>query len=69
MWEVKSNEEMVEWFYQRLNKHKKITDANLKEIVQELLYETVSPNTQESAGIGCDNMTAMLIVFKKHADQ
>jgi len=57
---------MVEWIYERLNKHKNKADANLEKIVTELLNETISPNTQESGGIGCDNMTAMLIVFKKH---
>jgi len=29
VWEVKSNEEMVAWIYDRLKKHKKITDVNV----------------------------------------
>jgi len=39
VWEQKSNEEMVEWVYQRLQNKKP-----MKDIVTELLHETVSPD-------------------------
>lgn len=39
IWETKSNEEMVEYIYERLKKKEK-----LEEIVQELLHEIISPD-------------------------
>lgn len=39
IWETKSNEEMVEYIYERLKKKEKS-----EEIVQELLHEIISPD-------------------------
>jgi hypothetical protein len=55
-----SNEQMVEWVYKRLNDGK-----DLKSTVAELLNETIAPSVEENQGIGCDNMSAILIKFKK----
>lgn len=46
IWEKMSNEEMVEWIYTRINKldKKSIKTAQLKEIIDELLNEIISPN-------------------------
>lgn len=58
IWEKKSNEEMVEYVY---NKLKQNTD--IKQIVSELLLDTIAPSVAETQGIGCDNMTCILIKF------
>lgn len=67
IWEKWSNDEMVEWVYERFNKldKKNIKEESLKEIVDELLNTIISPNFQETQGVGCDNMSAILIVFKR----
>merc|ERR1712151_297996 len=62
IWEKKSNEEMVEWVYSKLGNNKK--GANLEAIITELLQkECLSEDHTQSNGLGCDNMTAILIVF------
>lgn len=62
IWEKKTNEEMVEWVYSKLGKNKK--NANLEAIITELLQkECLSEDHTQSNGLGCDNMTAILIVF------
>ena len=41
-WETKSNEEMVEWIYKRLEN--KMQTIDLKNVVSELLNDIVSPD-------------------------
>lgn len=43
-WEVKSNEEMVAWVYEKLEAAADRSTETLKGIVQSLLHELVSPN-------------------------
>jgi len=62
VWERKTNEEMVAWIYERLNNNKE--KADLKEICADLLKnECLSPDHAQTGGLGCDNMTCILIVF------
>lgn len=37
----------------------------LSKIVEELLDSIISPDYNETQGLGCDNMSAMIIQFKK----
>ena len=60
IWENKSNEEMVEYVYAKLKQ-----TQDLKQIVSELLLDTLAPSVAETQGIGCDNMTCILIKFTK----
>jgi len=60
IWEKKSNEEMVEYIYRKLK-----LNITLKQIVADLLLDTIAPSVAETQGIGCDNMTCVLIQFKK----
>jgi len=63
IWEKKSNEEMVEYIYAQLQKSK---NPNLDHIITDLLVkECLSEDHTQSNGLGCDNMTAILIVFNK----
>jgi protein phosphatase 1G len=57
IWEKKENSEMVEFIYERLNKG--VTD--LKEIVSDVLEDCISPDYTQTNGIGCDNMTCIII--------
>lgn len=65
-WETKSNEEMVKWIYEKLDgKGQTMSMIDLKGIVSDLLHEILSPDHVQTNGVGCDNMTCILIVFKK----
>lgn len=44
IWEVKSNDEMGEWIYRKLEECPNKTPEALREIVSDLLNELVSPN-------------------------
>ena len=46
VWEVKSNDEMVEYIYDKLGKDPQ--NADLKQIVTDLLYSQLSPNHTET---------------------
>ena len=59
IWERKSNEEMIEYVYEKIK-----AERTLKEIVSDLLLDTIAPSIAETQGIGCDNMTCVLIKFK-----
>jgi len=52
---------MVDFIYEKLNKG--ITD--LKLIIADLLEDIISPDYKQTNGIGCDNMTLVIIQFKK----
>lgn len=60
IWEQKSNEEMVEYVYEHLEKKEE-----LSKIVSSLLLDTIAPSVAETQGIGCDNMTCVLVKFNK----
>jgi len=60
IWERKSNEEMVEYVYDKMKEN-----MELKDIVAQLLNDTIAPSIAETQGIGCDNMTCVLIKFLK----
>ena len=58
IWEVKSNNEMVDWVRKRLD-----NNNNLQSITEELLDELVSKDSGNQYGM--DNMSAILIKFNK----
>lgn len=60
IWEKRSNEEMVDFVYKKLKE-----EVPLKKIVSDLLLETLAPSVMENQGVGCDNMTCILIKFSK----
>ena len=61
IWEKKTNEEMIEYVYAKMNKN-----IEIKQIVSDLLLDTVAPSIAETQGIGCDNMTCIIIKFNKN---
>lgn len=69
IWEKKSNEEMVAWIYEGMDKQKKASpekEVDLQAIVADLLLETIADDVVSSGGVGCDNMTCILIEFNKN---
>ena len=61
IWEVKNNQEMVDYVYDKFKSG--ITD--LKVIIKDLLEDIISEDYQKTQGIGCDNMTCLIIQIKK----
>jgi len=57
IWETKSNEEMVEFVSAKIQEHK----SDLKKVVQDILENLISPDYTQTGGIGCDNMTCIVI--------
>lgn len=58
VWETLSEKEIVDFIYAKLKEK-----TPLKTIAEELLDKLIAPDTLN--GIGCDNMTMVLIVFNK----
>jgi len=56
IWEIKSNKEIIDFIAQRLYKDK------VSLAVEELLEAIVAPDT--STGLGCDNMTCIVVKLK-----
>lgn len=72
IWEKKSNEEMVEYVYAKLKEESEkanndYSKIDLKKIVYDLLHDSIADDVKEAQGVGCDNMTCILIVFNKDA--
>lgn len=63
VWEQKNNDEMVEWVYGQLGKD--MEGADLETVVKNLLHENISEDHTMTNGLGCDNMTCILVVFRK----
>ena len=40
-------------------------DIKLSKIVEEMLDEIVAKDLYNETGVGCDNMTCIVVVFKK----
>jgi len=58
IWECMQNQDIVDFVAKRL----KDKDKNCSKIVEELLDNILAADT--STGIGCDNMTCMIISLK-----
>lgn len=58
IWEVKSNNDMVNWISKRLSEKREKGS-----ILEELLDELVAKNTSNEYGL--DNMSSILITFDK----
>eukprot|EP00828_Plagiopyla_frontata_P006786 TRINITY_DN13053_c0_g1_i4.p2 TRINITY_DN13053_c0_g1~~TRINITY_DN13053_c0_g1_i4.p2 ORF type:complete len:342 (+),score=68.12 TRINITY_DN13053_c0_g1_i4:45-1070(+) len=57
IFEMLSNESLFEYIYNQMRS----TEDNLALTVENLLEQIIAPNTQQ--GIGCDNMSAILLKF------
>lgn len=59
IWEVKSSQEVVDFIYERINEKK------LSAIIEELFESIISPDYTETQGLGCDNMSCLILALKK----
>lgn len=59
IWEVKTSQEIVDFVYERMKK-----DMKLSKIVEELLDSLLSHDYTVTQGLGCDNMSCVIIKLK-----
>ena len=62
IWDCLTNQEACDFVSKRL---KEKPDQKISLIVEEMLDSIVAKDLYNEAGIGCDNMTCIVIVFKK----
>jgi len=58
IWEIKSNQEIIDFVAARVTK-----EAKLSPVVEDLLEAIVAPDTIN--GLGCDNMTCIVVQLKE----
>ena len=65
IWDCLKNQEACDFVSQRL---KEKPDIQISKIVEEMLDTIVAKDLYNEKGVGCDNMTCIVIVFKKGKD-
>ncbi|MFO0515393.1 MAG: PP2C family serine/threonine-protein phosphatase [bacterium] len=58
-----SNQEICDFINTRLKKNPSI---KLSKILEEMLDQILAPDIYTETGVGCDNMSSVLVVFKKN---
>ena len=66
IWDCLTNQEACDFVAKRL---KEKPDQKISLIVEEMLDSIVAKDLYNEAGIGCDNMTCIVIVFKKDKEK
>lgn len=64
IWEVKTNQEVVDFIRERLP-IAKAEGKPLSWVAGELLDALLSPDITSTEGLGCDNMTCVIVEFEK----
>lgn len=57
-----SNQEICDFINTRLKRNPNI---KLSKILEEMLDQILAPDIYTETGVGCDNMSSVLVVFKK----
>ena len=64
IWDCLKNQEACDFVYKRLKDNPKI---QISKIIEEMMDSIVAKDLYNDKGIGCDNMTCIVIVFKNNA--
>lgn len=62
IWDCKSNQEVCDFFMERIRKR---PAEKLSKFIEELYEEILAPDVYTQEGVGCDNMSCIVIQFKK----
>ena len=65
IWDCKTNQEICDYFE---DKFKKFPDEKISKFIEELFDEILAPDVYTDTGVGCDNMSCIVIQFK-HANK
>ena len=61
IWDCKTNQEVCDFF---MNKFKKEPNAKISKLIEDLFDEIIAPDVYTDTGVGCDNMSCIVIQFK-----
>ena len=62
IWDCLQNQEACDFVSKKLKENPNI---KISKIVEEMLDNIVAKDLYNETGVGCDNMTCIIIVFKK----
>ena len=66
IWDCLTNQEACDFVTKRLKENPKI---KISSIVEEMLDSILAKDLYNETGVGCDNMTCIVIVFKKNGEK
>ena len=66
IWDCLSNQEACDFVAKRL---KDTPDIKISKIIEEMLDTIVAKDLYNETGVGCDNMTCIVVVFKKDSSE
>ena len=66
IWDCLSNQEACDFVTKRLREK---PNLKISSIVEEMLDSIVAKDLYNESGVGCDNMTCIIIVFKKNEEK
>ena len=61
IWDCKTNQEVCDFF---ADKFKKEPNGKISKFIEELFNEIIAPDVYTDTGVGCDNMSCIVIQFK-----
>ena len=62
IWDCKTNQEVCDFF---IDKFRKDPEGRISEYIEDLFDEILAPDVYTDTGVGCDNMSCIVIQFKK----
>ena len=62
IWDCKTNQEVCDFFIDKFNKE---PDGKISKFIEDLYDEILAPDVYTDTGVGCDNMSCIVIQFKK----
>lgn len=62
IWDCKTNQEVCDFFTDRFNRD---PDGKISTFIEQLYDEILAPDVFTDTGVGCDNMSCIVIKFKK----
>ena len=62
IWDCKTNQEVCDFFIDKFNKE---PDGKISKYIEDLYDEILAPDVYTDTGVGCDNMSCIVVQFKK----
>ena len=62
IWDCKTNQEVCDFFTDKFNKD---PEGKISQFIEDLYDEILAPDVYTDTGVGCDNMSCIVIKFKK----
>ena len=62
IWDCKTNQEVCDFFMDKFNKDR---NGKISKFIEDLYDEILAPDVYTDTGVGCDNMSCIVIQFKK----